>query len=375
MGVAMSHPPVNKRASYNRASSGSYRVPYSRTQYLAPWQTQGFAPPPERKRRPLVRYDSSSPLFAGAWTMNDHGHFLALATVNEAANNCVHIVSGQGPVPQLRGTADALVTLPQTKVAWDPLGISSSGLRLLSTGDCLRLWNLNLQTGNVDALCPLVKKSKNSTGPAAPLTSFDWSSADNTVAITSSIDTTCTLWDLESQSVRMHLIAHDSDVYDVAFLQNTPNLFVSAGADGSARLFDLRSLDSSTFIRDPQPTPLLRIATSPGDSNMLAAIGLDRPEVFVIDIRAPWKPLALLEAHQAPVNSIAWAPPDRAGRNVLASGGDDCQVLVWDLMRQETPPLIGNITDQGQVNGVMWSPDGNWVGSISGRSMQGLAFR
>jgi WD repeat-containing protein 68 len=36
------------------------------------------------------------------------------------------------------------------------------------------------------------------------------------------------------------LIAHDKEVYDIAFKPNDPDVFVSVGADGSVRMFDLR---------------------------------------------------------------------------------------------------------------------------------------
>lgn len=37
------------------------------------------------------------------------------------------------------------------------------------------------------------------------------------------------------------LIAHDKEVYDIAFARG-PEIFASVGADGSVRLFDLRSV-------------------------------------------------------------------------------------------------------------------------------------
>lgn len=56
----------------------------------------------------------------------------------------------------------------------------------------------------------------------------------------SSLDTTCTVWDIVAQQSKTQLIAHDKEVYDVAFLKDSINVFVSVGADGSVRMFDLR---------------------------------------------------------------------------------------------------------------------------------------
>ena len=74
----------------------------------------------------------------------------------------------------------------------------------------------------------------------APLTSFDWNEVDPTLAVTSSIDTTCTVWNVETRQAKTQLIAHDKEVYDVAFATNSTDVFASVGADGSVRMFDLR---------------------------------------------------------------------------------------------------------------------------------------
>ena len=64
---------------------------------------------------------------------------------------------------------------------------------------------------------------------------------------TSSIDTTCTIWDIEKGAVKTQLIAHDKEVYDICFA-NGVDMFASCGADGSVRHFDLRDLEHSTII-------------------------------------------------------------------------------------------------------------------------------
>jgi len=39
---------------------------------------------------------------------------------------------------------------------------------------------------------------------------------------TSSIDTTCTIWDVETQQVKTQVIAHDAEVYDIGFQTRHP---------------------------------------------------------------------------------------------------------------------------------------------------------
>jgi hypothetical protein len=54
-----------------------------------------------------------------------------------------------------------------------------------------------------------------------------------------SIDTTCTIWDCVQMVPKTQLIAHDKEVYDIAFACGK-DIFGTVGADGSLRMFDLR---------------------------------------------------------------------------------------------------------------------------------------
>jgi WD repeat-containing protein 68 len=84
------------------------------------------------------------------------------------------------------------------------------------------------------------------------LTSINESQANPKLIGTSSIDTTCTIWNIEvgvaiagvktpvTGEVKTQLIAHDQEVYDIAFMPSEEHSFCSVGADGSVRMFDLR---------------------------------------------------------------------------------------------------------------------------------------
>lgn len=50
------------------------------------------------------------------------------------------------------------------------------------------------------------------------------------------------MWNVETRQAKTQLIAHDREVYDVAFVSGTTEVFASVGADGSVRMFDLRSV-------------------------------------------------------------------------------------------------------------------------------------
>ena len=163
--------------------------------------------------------------------------------------------------------------------------------------------------------------------PASTDVILDWSSVSHHKLGASSVDTTCTIWNLEKQKIETQLIAHDKAVYDIAF-SHVDSLFASVGADGSVRVFDQRNLDHSTIIYESSPpSPLLRLAWNKINTNHIATIAMDAPGVNLIDIRRPSVALAALSYNDSCVNSITWAPHSR---NHLLCGTDDGFGIVWD---------------------------------------------
>ena len=162
---------------------------------------------------------------------------------------------------------------PVTRILWEPPSSTKQTTDLLATsGDHLRLWSLPNEAGSLQSnainrstiskeqpiqkLSPLALLS-NSKSPehTAPITSLDWNVLSPSLIITSSIDTTCTIWDIPTLTAKTQLIAHDKEVFDVRFCAQSVDVFVSCGADGSVRMFDLRSLEHSTIIYEPSDKP------------------------------------------------------------------------------------------------------------------------
>jgi WD repeat-containing protein 68 len=195
----------------------------------------------------------------------------------------------------------------------------------------------------------------------APITSFDWNTTDPNLIGTCSIDTTCTVWDISQKKVKTQLIAHDKEVYDFAWAKDK-DIFATVGADGSMRMFDLRSLDHSTIMYEtPTGAPLLRLAWNKLDTNYAATFHLDGLTTIILDIRMPAVPVATLGGHVACINGAAWAPHSACH---LCSAGDDYQALIWDLSPMPRPiedPILAYTADC-EINSLIWSaslPD--WV--------------
>lgn len=261
---------------------------------------------------------------------------------------------------------------PCTKVMWTPDQSHGAKDILATAGDYLRIWSLADDGSGRGTLHhtkeALLDNNKNNEY-CAPLTSFDWNEADPNILGTSSIDTTCTIWDISAQKAKTQLIAHDKEVFDIAFAQG-PHVFASVGADGSVRMFDLRCLEHSTIIYEsPKLLALLRLSWNKVDPNYLATFAVDSTTTVVLDIRAPSSPVAELGGHNSGINAITWAPHSSCH---ICTAGEDRQALIWDLSPPKPieDPILA-YTAEGEINNLQWSvSDPQWISIVFGNKLQ-----
>ncbi|UYV67327.1 DCAF7 [Cordylochernes scorpioides] len=330
------------------------------------------------KRKEIYKYEAPWTVYSMNWSIRPECRFrLCLGSFIEEYTNKVQIVNLEEGASEFRAVATFDHPYPTTKILWapDPKGLLPD--LLATSGDYLRVWRV--EGGQVKMEC-LLNNNKNSDF-CAPLTSFDWNEVDPNILGTSSIDTTCTIWTLEvdcvwqtgqalgrvslvSGHVKTQLIAHDKEVYDIAFTRagGGKDMFASVGADGSVRMFDLRHLEHSTIIyEEPQHRPLLRLGWNKQDPNYLASFAMDSPEVVILDVRVPCTPVAKLSNHRACVNGIAWAPHSSCH---ICTAADDQQALIWDI--QQMPRAIEDpilaYTAEGEINQIQWaSTQPDWI--------------
>ncbi|RKP30087.1 WD40 repeat-like protein [Metschnikowia bicuspidata] len=399
-------------------------------------------------------FESQYPIYCADWRSSGSRELVALVSFRKGYQNKIQIVHGveyhhknssdpDDRTPPTAGAdsddsaeasscafnfslaAEVPVDYPITHTQWDPLGFP----RIAASLEVLRLYQFCSETLLESELVQTHLLANNSTGHGGstdqydintlpPVTSFDWNKTDPSIIITLSVDTTCTVWDLNrSSSVEKHkneaqvktqLIAHDSEVFDVKFLHKSTNVFASVSNDGSMRVFDLRSLEHSTIIYEPilavsadatvnvapghsyNSQALLRLLASNVDQHHLATVGVNLNHVLIIDMRMPGVPVATLDAlfggmNHTAVNLIAWNPLS----NVLLTGGDDCQALVWDFTRGLSRSLQSAVSVNGsividtpdlafpedlEVNNVCWreGTQTHWMGVASGKGFQAV---
>lgn len=353
-------------------------------------------------------YETYWPLYYSDWSrrpsLGPDNEIIALSTYREDSVNKIEILnSTTSTIEHANGnTSDGLdfikvsevsVDLPITKLQWDPH--PSNVNRLITTNDRLKLWEIDFNNVLVERASLVNHSQNNIQGQSLPpLTSFDWNKLSSNIVITSSMDTTCTVWDLNSiNAPKTQLIAHDSEVFDVQFIKGSNDIFASVGCDGSMRVFDLRALDRSTIVYEPPSIPenqqqsnsmsssirgnipLLRLATSNTDPNIIATFSSNSDTVSIMDLRYPGQPTVILGGHTARLNSIKWHPAE----SKLMASGDDCQVLIWDFNNISKSKVKSGVefpdyaySDTFEVNNVCWNPSGDWIGVVSGKGFQGV---
>lgn len=140
------------------------------------------------------------------------------------------------------------------------------------------------------------------------------------------------------------------------------------------------------------PPPLLRLATSPHDTHLLATFAQDSNVIRILDVRQPGQALLELRGHGGAINCVEWSP---LRRGTLASGGDDSQVLIWDLLNNSSATNAGPSINGGpqtdntrspvaawqcdyEVGNLGWTPHlsrddyGEWLGVSAGRGVWGV---
>ncbi|MGH0170659.1 UNVERIFIED_CONTAM: hypothetical protein FKN15_078086 [Acipenser sinensis] len=311
------------------------------------------------KRKEIYKYEAPWTVYAMNWSVRPDKRFrLALGSFVEEYNNKVQLVGLEEESSEFvcRNTFDH--PYPTTKLMWIPDTKGVYPDLLATSGDYLRIWRVSDTDTRLECL---LNNNKNSDF-CAPLTSFDWNEVDPNLLGTSSIDTTCTIWGLEtgqvlgrvnlvSGHVKTQLIAHDKEVYDIAFSRagGGRDMFASVGADGSVRMFDLRHLEHSTIIyEDPQHHPLLRLCWNKQDPNYLATMAMDGMEVY----------------------DIAFSRAG-GGRDMFASVGADGSVRMFDLRHLEHSTIIYEDPQHHPLLRLCWNKqDPNYLATMAMDGME-----
>ena len=256
----------------------------------------------------------------------------------------------------LKKVLELQIGYPCTKLLWSPNKAKNSLLAFSS--DCIQIYDYSEEKQNLLFQTKLNNIKSKYNGP---LTSFDWNTANDALLGTASVDTTCTIWDLNKLSIKTQLIAHDKEVFDIQFGKEE-NIFISGGADGSVRLFDLRNLDHSTIIYETKGNSAInKLAWNLQTSNLIAALSLDNNIIYIFDSRMNTNvSLDELNLHKEPVTGFVWAPDNISQ---LCSVSEDCNVIISNVNNESSQNNNVSYTAPFPINNVDWCkviPE--WIG-------------
>ena len=242
---------------------------------------------------------------------------------------------------------------------------------LISTSDLLNLYSYEDEQLNLKVA--LKRKYKDYCGP---FTSCDWSRANNAIIGVSSVDKTCSIYDLNKSEEKYMIIAHDKEVYDISLGQDE-FIFMSTGADGSVRLFDSRQANSSSIIFETNnESAMTRLKWNLVNPNFILIVTVDKNIIYILDQRKLSYPYAVLKVHKDVVNNAIWAPQSNTN---LISVSDDKSALIWDIYSDDSnkpEEYIMEYNAENEIENVAWGDiTQNWIGLIDGNQAEVLRIQ
>ncbi|XP_041125469.1 guanine nucleotide-binding protein G(I)/G(S)/G(T) subunit beta-3a isoform X1 [Polyodon spathula] len=210
------------------------------------------------------------------------------------------------------------------------------------------IYNLKTRDGNV-------KVSRELTAHSGYLSCCRFLN-DNEI-ITSSGDTTCAVWDIETGTQKTVFMGHTGDCMSLAVSPDL-NLFISGACDWSAKLWDLRDGNCrQTFIG--HESDINAICFFP--SGNAICTGSDDATCKLYDLRSDQELTSY--SQESIICGITSISMSRSGRMILA-GYDDFNCNIWDTLKAERIGVLAGHDNRVSCIGVnedgMAAATGSW---------------
>ncbi|XP_002164667.1 guanine nucleotide-binding protein G(I)/G(S)/G(T) subunit beta-1 isoform X1 [Hydra vulgaris] len=185
---------------------------------------------------------------------------------------------------------------------------------------------------------------------------------DDTQILTSSGDTTCCLWDIETGQQLTSFIGHTSDVMSLSLCNDGGRTFVSGACDATAKIWDIRDgMCRQTFTG--HESDINAVCYFP--NGFAFGTGSDDTTCRLFDIRSDQELLCYSQDNiNCGITSVAFS---KSGR-LLFAGYDDFTCKVWDTLKGElTGVLTGHdnrVSCLGVTDDGMALATGSWDGFL-----------
>lgn len=177
--------------------------------------------------------------------------------------------------------------------------------------------------------------------------------------LTSSGDSTCILWDVETAKPLSTFAEHKADAMFLALKPGDKNVFVSCSVDQTSKLWDIRAPQHSVQTFRGHTADINSVEFMPSDPNCFATCGQDQT-LRLFDLRAynelsrfgSGKPV---DPDSDGLTSCAFS---KSGRLIFC-GTSDGNVLAFDVLSEKSSPAFTMpIAHEKQVSCVGVSPHG-----------------
>ncbi|KAE9027001.1 hypothetical protein PF011_g2257 [Phytophthora fragariae] len=180
-----------------------------------------------------------------------------------------------------------------------------------------------------------------------------WHPQSDSLLATAATNGAVVIWNLEREGYKhvqeRVLNGHRRAVNRICWHTTDWNVLISGSQDGTVKLWDKRG-GKVVSTYQPKSESVRDVRASPFHPNKFAA-AFENGIVQVWDMRKNSQPELKFTAHKGLVLSIDWHPTDA---NVLASGGRDRYVKIWELGDVRQPKqTIQTIASVGRV---AWRP-------------------
>ncbi len=172
-------------------------------------------------------------------------------------------------------------------------------------------------------------------------------SADGTIAISGSFDSSAIRWSLVRNSAEQVLRFHDGAVNAVALLKD--GRIATAGEDGRIAIWRAGEQKPDAVLQGHQ-APVVALALSPDGSTLASASWDHTLRLWPLAGGPP----RVLEGHQQNVNGVAFAPDGKS----IVSAGYDATLRIWPLAGNGSPGIAALPTP---LNTVAVAHDGEIV--------------
>lgn len=166
---------------------------------------------------------------------------------------------------------------------------------------------------------------------------------------------------------RKNRYRHNTSVQSVCWYPLDTGIFTTSGTDKLLKVWDTNNLvpvDEYEFSGIVYQHDLSPVATK----HCLIAVGCQSSKLKLVDLKSGANS-HMLKGHHSSIYCVKWSPKEEF---ILASGGADNRVLIWDIRsakgalmvldqyngKAPSDNILGNTAHHGAINGLTYTTDG-----------------